>query len=98
MCTPRERLEVKVDGRTEILEPGRSRIHPDHEWVKARPELWRAAWTKDEAVRLQLKIACHLAERRAGRRSARQNSSPSERGPRRRVLPGPAEAKPVKLP
>jgi len=93
MATPQRRLEVKVDGRVEILVPGRSRVHPDHPWVKARPDLFRAAWTKDEATRLALEIAGHLATRRAAgapdrpKTDGRKPLRLPQRRPLRRVLP-----------
>jgi hypothetical protein len=47
MMTPRKPLRVTEDGRTEVLQPGRSRVARDHEWVRERPELWEPADKQD---------------------------------------------------
>lgn len=93
MATPKRRVEVRYDGQLLVLHPGRSRLAPDHELVKARPDLFRAAWSKDEATRLQLEIA----ELRSRRRSRPRQAPPRGRPPGR-VLPDRPPAPALRLP
>lgn len=50
MVTPTK--PIAIDG--EVLEPGRDRLSPDHEWVALRPDLFRACNPEDERTRLLL--------------------------------------------
>jgi hypothetical protein len=54
MVTPRGRIVVRVDGRSETLRPGRDGLSPDHAIVVADPTAFRPVRAGDAAVRLRL--------------------------------------------
>jgi hypothetical protein len=57
--------------RGEVLTPGRSRFHPSHELVRAHPELFEPAYSRDRPVwvALQRAIEVRIQEARGGSRT-----------------------------
>jgi hypothetical protein len=79
MVTPVKPLELAVDGRWEVLRPGRSRLAPDHPVVRKRPEWFRPADPRDVVTARH-----HVALLRCTRQALERESS------RRRVQTGTA--------
>ena len=91
MVTPVKAVEVTERGTRHVLRPGVSRIVIDHEWVRARPELFRAVPEADKKTRARhrqmLGSALETLERgrTSGSRKATGRSDMYGLGPR--VLP-----------
>jgi hypothetical protein len=93
LVTPVRPLELREDGRDEVLEPGRARLALDHWAVKERPELFQIAMSGDRMAATRLRELLVVAERevrremRGGRPSPtrRVEDAPSPRLPRRQA-------------
>jgi hypothetical protein len=84
---PVKAITVTENGRALTLRPGRDRLAPEHPWVRQRPDLFIAAYSRDSATRDLLRDALRRAgqTRRAGTRSRLGGRGPS--GRRRYQLP-----------
>jgi hypothetical protein len=91
LVTPRKPLELREDGRDELLQPGRSRLSPDHWAVKERPELFQIAMSGDRGAASQLRALLVRARQevrlqmRGGRPSSRGRLNSTRRLPARRA-------------
>jgi hypothetical protein len=86
LVTPLRPLELREDGRDEVLQPGRARLAPEHWAVRARPELFYPAMKGDRATATRLRAL--LVRAAQGVRREMRVGRPS---PPRRVgdAPGP---------
>jgi hypothetical protein len=79
LVTPIRPLELREDGRDEVLEPGRARLAPDHWAVKERPELFHIAMSGDRMAATRLRELLVRAEREVRREMRGGRPSPARR-------------------
>ena len=87
MVTPREKLVLKENGRTEELIPGRHRFIRDHPLVLRNPELWKPADFKDTATFRHHRRVAERKLRRLGRETTGTTRATTSTRPKRFQLP-----------
>jgi hypothetical protein len=84
--------EFTVNG--ERLRPGRSRLSPEHPWVRAMPELFRPAMRGDRATAARMRSLYRAAERALTRERIEPSGGNGQGGLK---LPDPSP-RPLRLP